>query len=94
MVIIMRKLKKESKIIEYKGIIAIIERINNDRNGNPRYQVQLLNIKQVIEDTKSNKYFDIENVSFYNNQYYNFTSYDIVKEIKNIIDNQTINNID
>lgn len=90
----MRKLKKESKIIEYKGIIAIIERINNDRNGNPRYQVQLLNIKQVIEDTKSNKYFDIENVSFYNNQYYNFTSYDIIKEIKNIIDNQTINNID
>ena len=65
MVIIMRKLKKESKIIEYKGIIAIIERINNDRNGNPRYQVQLLNIKQVIEDTKSNKYFDID--AKYNN---------------------------
>ena len=31
----MRKLRRSSNIIYRKGIIAIIERLNNDKNGNP-----------------------------------------------------------
>lgn len=84
----MRKLKKESKIIRYNGIIAIIERINNDKNGNPKYQVQLINIESVENIVKSEN-----NIAFYNNQYYNITSYNIETDIKNIIDNNEIDNL-
>lgn len=84
----MRKLKKESKIIRYNGIMAIIERINNDKNGNPKYQVQLINIESVENIVKNEN-----NISFFNNQYYNITSYSIEEDIKNIIDNNEIDNL-
>ena len=84
----MRKLKKESKIIRYNGIMAIIERINNDKNGNPKYQVQLINIESVENIVKNEN-----NISFFNNQYYNITSYNIEEDIKNIIDNNEIDNL-
>ena len=84
----MRKLKKESKIIRYNGVIAIIERINNDKNGNPKYQIQLINIESIENIVKNEN-----NISFFNNQYYNITSYDIEEDIKNIIDNNEIDNL-
>ena len=84
----MRKLKKESKIIKHNGIIAIIERIKNDRNGNPKYQVQLLNIESVESVVKNDN-----SISFFNNQYYNITSYNVEEDIKNIIDNNEIDNL-
>lgn len=84
----MRKLKKESKIIKYNGIIAIIERINNDMYGNPKYQIQLINIESVESIVKNEN-----SISFFNNQYYNITSYNIEKDIKNIIDNNEIDNL-
>lgn len=84
----MRKLKKESKIIRYNGVIAIIERINNDKNGNPKYQIQLINIESIENIVKNEN-----NISFFNNQYYNITSYDIEQDIKNIIDNNEIDNL-
>ena len=73
----MRKLKKESKIIRYNGVIAIIERKNNDKNGNPKYQIQLINIESVENIVKNEN-----NISFFNNQYYNITSYNIEQDIK------------
>lgn len=84
----MRKLKKESKIIRYNGVIAIIERINNDKNNNPKYQIQLINIESIENIVKNEN-----NISFFNNQYYNITSYDIEQDIKNIIDNNEIDNL-
>ena len=84
----MRKLKKQSKIIKHNGIIAIIERINNDKNGNPKYQVQLINIESIENIVKNEN-----NISFFNNQYYNITSYNIEEDIKNIIDNNEIDNL-
>ena len=84
----MRKLKKESKIIKYNGVIAIIERKNNVRNGNPKYQIQLLNMESVESVVKNEN-----SISFYNNQYYNITSYTIEQDIKYIIDNNEIDNL-
>lgn len=84
----MRKLKKESKIIRYNGVIAIIERKNNDTNGNPKYQIQLINIESIENIVKNEN-----NISFFNNQYYNITSYNIEQDIKNIIDNNEIDNL-
>lgn len=84
----MRKLKKESKIIKHNGIIAIIERKNNDKNGNPKYQVQLIDIESVENVVKNEN-----SIAFYNNQYYNITSYNIEQDIKNIIDNNEIDNL-
>lgn len=84
----MRKLKKESKIIRYNGVIAIIERKNNDKNGNPKYQIQLINIESIENIVKNEN-----NISFFNNQYYNITSYNIEQDIKHMIDNNEIDNL-
>lgn len=77
----MRKLKNESKIMNYKGILAIIERVNNDRNGNPKFKVQFINQNELIKDTTN-----------YNNQYFNIISYNIDLDVKNYIDNNQISN--
>lgn len=77
----MKKLKNESKIMDYKGILAIIERVNNDRNGNPKFKIQFINKKDLIENTTN-----------YNNQYYNIISYNIDLDVKNYIDNNIIKN--
>lgn len=79
----MRKLKNESKILKYNGIIAIIERVNNDRNGNPKFKIQFINERELIEHT-----------TILNNQYYNIVSYNIDFDVKNYIDNNIINNIE
>jgi len=81
----MRKLKKESNIIYRKGIIAIIERIKNDNNGNPRYQVQFINENELTKQQTSHQ-------TTFNNQYYNIVSYNIELDIENCIDNNIINN--
>lgn len=84
----MKKLRrKESTIIYRKGIIAIIERLNNDRNGNPKYQVQFINENQLSES-------QVAHHTSYNNQYYTTTSYNIELDVYNYIDNNIINNIE
>ena len=81
----MRRLKKESNIIYRKGIIAIIERIKNDNNGNPRFQVQFINENELTQQQTSHQ-------TTYNNQYYNIISYNIELDVENFIDNNIINN--
>lgn len=81
----MRKLKKESRIIYRKGIIAIIERIRNDNNGNPKFQVQFINENELTEQQTAHQ-------TTYNNQYYNIVSYNIELDVFNYIDNNIINN--
>lgn len=83
----MRRLKRESKIIYRKGIIAIIERLKNDVNGNPKFQVQFINENELSE---AQTYHD----TTYNNQYYTLTSYNIDLDIINYIDNNIINNME
>lgn len=83
----MRKLKRESTIIYRKGIIAIIERLKNDNNGNPKFQVQFINENQL---TKA----QTQHQTSYNNQYYTLTSYNIESDIYNYIDNNFINNFE
>lgn len=78
----MRKLKNESKILNYKGILTIIERVNNDKNGNPKYKIQFINQNELIENT-----------TVLNNQYFNIISYNIDFDVKNYIDNNIINNL-
>lgn len=82
----MRKLKRESTIIYRKGIIAIIERLKNDNNGNPKFQVQFINENQLTEAQTQHQ-------TSYNNQYYTLTSYNIESDIYNYIDNNIINNL-
>lgn len=79
----MRKLRNESKIMEYKGVIAIIERVNNDRNGNPKFKVQFINKSELKENT-----------TILNNRYFNIISYNIDFDVKNYIDNNNINNLE
>lgn len=83
----MRKLKRESKIIYRKGIIAIIERLKNDINGNPKFQVQFINEYELSEAQSNHD-------TTYNNQYYTLTSYNIDLDIINYIDNNIINNME
>lgn len=78
----MRKLRNESKILNYKGIIAVIERVNNDANGNPKFKIQFINTTELLENT-----------TVLNNQYYNIVSYNIDFDVKNYIDNNIINNL-
>ena len=81
----MRKLKRESKVIYRKGIIAIIERLKNDNNGNPKFQVQFINENELSEAQTNHD-------TTYNNQYYTLTSYNIDLDVINHIDNNIINN--
>lgn len=81
----MRKLKKESTIIFRKGIIATIERVKNDNNGNPKYNIHLINTNELTEQQTSHQ-------TTYNNQYYTCVSYNIELDIQNYIDNNIINN--
>lgn len=81
----MRKLKRNSTIIYRKGIIAIIERLNNDRNGNPKYLVQFINENELSEAQTAHQ-------TAYNNQYYTTVSYNIELDVYNYIDNNIINN--
>lgn len=81
----MRKLKRNSTIIYRKGIIAIIERLNNDRNGNPKYLVQFINENELSEAQTAHQ-------TTYNNQYYTTVSYNIELDVYNYIDNNIINN--
>jgi len=83
----MRKLKRESKVIYRKGIIAIIERLKNDVNGNPKFQVQFINENELSEIQTNHN-------TTYNNQYYTLTSYNIDLDIINYIDNNIINNME
>lgn len=80
--------KKESKIILRKGILAIIERLTNDKDGNPRYQVQFINTKEIKKYNKpGNEHYTISN-----NQYYTIKSYNIDFDVCNFIDNNIILN--
>jgi hypothetical protein len=81
----MRKLKRESNIIYRKGIIAIIERIKNDNNGNPRYQVQFINENELTQQQTSHQ-------TTCNNQYYSIVSYNVELDVENFIDNNIIEN--
>lgn len=81
----MRKLKRESNVIYRKGIIAIIERLNNDRNGNPKYLVQFINENELSTAQTAHQ-------TTYNNQYFTTTSYNIELDVFNYIDNNIINN--
>lgn len=82
----MRKLKRESNVIYRKGIIAIIERLKNDVNGNPKYQVQFINGNELSEAQTAHQ-------TTFNNQYYTLTSYNIELDIYNYIDNNIISNL-
>ena len=81
----MRKQKKESKIIYRKGILAIIERIKNDNNGNPKFLIQFINKNDLVESQSLH-------ATTYNNQYYTLTSYNIDLDIVNYIDTNIIKN--
>ncbi len=81
----MRKLKRESHVIYRKGIIAIIERLKNDVNGNPKYLVQFVNENELSETQTAHQ-------TAYNNQYFTITSYNIELDVFNYIDNNIINN--
>lgn len=81
----MRNLKKESKILRVNGIIAIIERLKNDRNGNPKFQIQFINTNEL---GNALEYHNTVN----NNQYYTITSYNIDLDVTNYIKNNIINN--
>lgn len=81
----MRKQRKESKILKVNGIIAIIERLKNDKNGNPKFQVQFINTNDFWN---SLEYHNTVN----NNQYYTVTSYNIDLDVTNYIKNNIINN--
>lgn len=83
----MRRLRKESKVMYRKGIIAIIERLKNDINGNPKFQVQFINECELSEAQTNHN-------TMYNNQYYTLTSYNIDLDIINYIDNNIINNME
>lgn len=81
----MRKLKRESHIIYRKGIIAIIERLKNDTNGNPKFLVQFINKNELSETQTAHE-------TTYNSQYFTTASYNIELDIFNYIDNNIINN--
>lgn len=81
----MRKSKREANVIYRKGIIAIIERLNNDRNGNPKYLIQFINENELSEAQTAHQ-------TAYNNQYYTTTSYNIELDVYNYIDNNIIHN--
>ena len=81
----MRKLKRNSNVIYRKGIIAIIERLKNDANGNPKYLVQFINENELSETQTAHQ-------TAYNNQYFTTTSYNIELDVFNYIDNNIINN--
>lgn len=81
----MRKLKRNSNVIYRKGIIAIIERLTNDKNGNPKYLVQFINENELSETQTAHQ-------TAYNNQYFTTTSYNIELDVFNYIDNNIINN--
>ena len=81
----MRKLKRNSNIIYRKGIIAIIERVKNDNNGNPKFLVQFINENELTTAQTAHQ-------TTYNNQYYYITSYNIELDVFNYIDNNIINN--
>ena len=83
----MRRLKRESKVIYRKGIIAIIERLKNDINGNPKFQVQFINENELSETQTNHN-------TTYNNQYYTLTSYNVDLDVINYIDNNIINNME
>ena len=81
----MRKQRKESKILKVDGIIAIIERLKNDKNGNPKFQVQFINTNDF------GNFLEYHN-TVSNNQYYTLTSYNIDLDVTNYIKNNIINN--
>ena len=81
----MRKLKRNSNVIYRKGIIAIIERIKNDVNGNPKYLIQFINENELSEAQTAHQ-------TTCNNQYFTLTSYNIELDVFNYIDNNIINN--
>ena len=81
----MKKLKRNSNVIYRKGIIAIIERLTNDKNGNPKYLVQFINENELSEAQTAHQ-------TVYNNQYFTTTSYNIELDVFNYIDNNIINN--
>lgn len=81
----MRKLKRESSIIYRKGVIAIIERVKNDNNGNPKFQVQFINENELAKQQTSHQ-------TTLNNQYYSFISYNIELDVEKFIDNNIIEN--
>ena len=83
----MRKLKRESTILYRKGIIAIIERLKNDNNGNPKFQVQFINENELSQTQTAHQ-------TTYNNQYYTTTSYNIELDVYNYIDNNIISNLE
>lgn len=81
----MRKQRKESKILKVNGIIAIIERLKNDKNGNPKFQVQFINTNVFGNSLEYHN-------TVSNNQYYTLTSYNIDLDVTNYIKNNVINN--
>lgn len=84
----MRRLKnRNSTIIYKKGIIAIIERLKNDVNGNPKFQIQFINENELTEN-------QVVHQTTSNNQYYTLTSYNIELDVFNYIDNNLISNVD
>lgn len=83
----MRKLKRESMIIYRKGIVAIIERLKNDNNGNPKFQIQFINKNELTTAQTAHN-------TTYNNQYYTTTSYNIKSDVYNYIDNNIIHNLE
>ncbi len=76
----MRRANIYTKILKYKGIMVIIERIKNDYYGNPRYRVQYINTKTIFLDEITN------------NQVFTKTSYSIEKDVMDYIDKNNIEN--
>lgn len=81
----MKKLKRNSNVIYRKGIIAIIERLTNDKNGNPKYLIQFINENELSKAQTAHQ-------TTYNNQYFTLTSYNVELDVFNYIDNNIINN--
>lgn len=83
----MKKLKRESKVIYRKGVIAIIERVKNDLYGNPKFQVQFINENELSKAQTNHN-------TTYNNQYYTLTSYNVDLDVIYYIDNNIIHNME
>lgn len=75
----MKNINKESKILKVNETIAIIERLKNDKNGNPVFQVQFINLNTLNDGTQS-----LYNTT-YNNEYFRIVSYNIELDVQNII---------
>ncbi len=74
----MKRIEKTVEIMNYKNNIITIERIKNNMNGNPRYDVSIINSNDIYVDEKTN-YMES----------FRITSYNVIQDIKDYIDEES-----